>query len=53
VNVIRHGAIGPNRETLFCTVVLEHVQVEEIIPVLKEDLLATISTLGHVIRKGF
>ena len=53
VNVIRHQAISPNRQTLPLTVVSEQVQIQDVVSILKEDLLPSVPALCNVIGNAF
>jgi len=50
VNVIRHQAVGLNRETLIYTVVPEQIHVKDVVSIFKEDTLATVAALCNVVE---
>ncbi len=47
VNVVRHQAVSPNGQTLPLAVVAEQVQVEAVVPVLKERLVGVRYRAGY------
>src|ERR1700733_2891849 len=46
-----HKTIGPHLHSELAQLLCKHVGVKLLISILEEDCLATISALGHVVRK--
>ena len=53
MNVIRHQAVGPNRQVLLLAAVFEQIEVQEVVSIFKENLLACIAALGDVVGNAF
>lgn len=53
VDVIRHEAVGPQRQSGALGVALQEILVQGIVLRATEDLLAAIAALSDVVRKAF
>lgn len=53
VDVIGHQAVGPHGDAGFGCLFGEQVEIDFVVAVLKEDGLAAVSALGHMMRKAW
>src|ERR1700720_815959 len=52
MDMIGHKTIGPHLHPELAKLLPKHVAVKLLISILEENCLATISALGHVVRKA-
>jgi hypothetical protein len=51
MDMIGHEAVGPYLNTGLARLLRKHIAVNLLISILEENCLATISALGHMVRK--